>query len=186
MRAFVLAAIAAIGVGSVGVMEAPSLRPLLTKERPIVNVPHVLRQENWRGNRGSGSCVYASFISLLRWQGQYVLANTIKQKYGDGQNYDGMVAVLERENIRWSGTVGKGDVAFLEWCHRTRRGAIVTWSPRHVVSLVHFDDKWAGILDNNEVDRIKWIPRNEFVKEWIYRGSWAMTPIYTPPPPLGA
>lgn len=179
MKRIMLAAIAATGLG----LSQQATLPLAV-EKPVVNLPLGLRQGNWTRYK-SGSCVYASFISLLRWQGQYALAEELHQKYGGGQNYDGMVAILENENIRWSGTVGKGNVAFLEWCHRTRRGAIVTWSPRHVVSLVHFDDQWAGILDNNEIDKIKWIPREEFIREWKYRGSWAMTPIYTPPPPLG-
>ena len=38
------------------------------KERPTVNVPAALRQSNWRGPEGQGSCVHASMISLLRWQ----------------------------------------------------------------------------------------------------------------------
>lgn len=154
-------------------------------EKPVVNLPLALRQQNWV-RYGSGSCVIASMVSCLNWQGQYELADRMKANYGGGQHWESMVAALEAEGVVWAGTVGQGDVAFLEWAHRTRRGAIVTWSPRHVVTIVHFDDTWAGILDNNATDRIKWIPRNEFVNEWKARGSWAMTPIYTPPPPLGS
>ena len=35
------------------------------KERPTVNVPAALRQSNWIGNQGQGSCVHATMISLL-------------------------------------------------------------------------------------------------------------------------
>lgn len=189
MRGFALAAIACLGIGAAGLLDStgPQVRfPVpRTRERPIVNVPLPLREENWRGATGGGSCVHASWIMLLRWQGQYAWADYWRTHYGSGESYNGLMAKLEYHNLRWAGTVGKADVAFLEWSHRTRRGAIVTWSERHVVCLVHFDEKWAGVLDNNEIDRIKWIPREEFVQEWINRGSWAMTPIYTPPPPLG-
>jgi hypothetical protein len=155
-------------------------------EKPVMNLPLALRQANWRGRNGSGSCVHASWISCLRWQGQYAMAEWWASHYDGGENYDEMVQRLDDAGIRWAGTVGEGDVSFLEYCHRTRRGCIVTWSPRHVVTLVHFDDKWAGVLNNNEIDHILWIPREDFVKEWKYRGSWAMTPMYVPPPPLGS
>ena len=188
MRGIVAAAIAALGLGlaSEGDFKITKQKwPTPNRERPIVNLPEQLRQQNWRGPSGQGSCVHASWIMLLRWQGQHAYADYWRKKYGDGEYYDRMASRLDAEGIKWAGTVGKTDVAFLEWAHRTRRGAIVTWSPRHVVCIVHFDDKWAGILDNNQIDRIKWIPRDQFVREWSNRGSWAMTPIYTPPPPIG-
>jgi hypothetical protein len=155
-------------------------------EKPVMNLPLALRQANWRGRNGSGSCVHASWISCLRWQGQYEWADWWAAHYDGGENYEEMVQRLDDAGIRWAGTVGEGNTAFLEWSCRTRRGCIVTWSPRHVVTLVHFDSKWAGILNNNEIDRIIWIPRDEFVQEWKSRGSWAMSPVYTPPPPLGS
>ena len=40
-------------------------------EYPTVNLPVALRQANWRGNQGEGSCVHALMISLFRWQGRY-------------------------------------------------------------------------------------------------------------------
>lgn len=154
-------------------------------ERPVMNLPLSLRQANWRGKNGSGSCVHASWMSCLRWQGKPEMADYWGSKYDGGENYDEMVQRLDAEGIRWAGTCGQGDVKFLEWMHRTRRGCIVTWSPRHVVCLVHFDSKWAGILNNNDIENIKWIPREEFLTEWKARGSWAMTPVYTPAAPLG-
>ena len=55
---------------------------------------------------------------------------------------------------------------------------------RHMVALVHFDKDWAGILDNNATGKIIWIRRKTFLAEWLNSSSWAITPVYTPSPPL--
>ena len=44
-------------------------------EKPTVNLPLELRQENWIGDQGQGSCVHATLVSLFRWQGRYATAN---------------------------------------------------------------------------------------------------------------
>jgi hypothetical protein len=54
-----------------------------------------------------------------------------------------------------------------------------------MVALVHFDEKWAGILDNNATEKIIWLPRETFVAEWLNSDSWAVTPLMgSPMPPL--
>ena len=54
----------------------------------------------------------------------------------------------------------------------------------HMVALVHLDDKWAAILDNNNVERFIWVPRETLIAEWKASYGWAVTPIYTPAAPL--
>jgi hypothetical protein len=51
-------------------VQVDAFRSRPTAERPTVNVPVALRQANWTSN-GSGSCVHATMISLLRWQGRF-------------------------------------------------------------------------------------------------------------------
>lgn len=155
-------------------------------EKPVCNVPMSLRQRNWIGAGNSGSCYHASWMTALRWQGQDQWADWWGKHYSGGENYQEMAQRLNNAGLNWAGTCGQQNVKFLEWAHRTRRGAVVAWSPRHIVFLAHFDDKWAGVLDNNATDHIKWFPREEFLQDWISRGSIAMTPMYTPPPPLGS
>ena len=46
-------------------------RPPVRKEHPTVNLPLALRQSNWWGQDGQGSCTWATMVSLLRWQGRY-------------------------------------------------------------------------------------------------------------------
>jgi hypothetical protein len=46
------------------------LPKLVQSERPTVNLPLALRQSNWLGPQGDGSCTWATLVSLLRWQGR--------------------------------------------------------------------------------------------------------------------
>lgn len=153
-------------------------------ERPVVNVPLKLRQENWLGNRGEGSCVHAAFISLLRWQGRLSTADNWRRTHGNGEYPDSFYAQLDTGKIRYAETT-TGDVKFLEWACQTRRGAGITVKGgAHMVSLVHLDAEWAAILDNNDVSKFKWIPRDTLLAEWKASYGWAVSPVYTPAAPL--
>lgn len=156
-------------------------------EYPVVNLPLALRQSNWRGSRGEGSCVHASMISLLRWQGRYEMADYWRDHYGNGEYADRFAERLDREGIRFAYTAQENDVSFLEWACSTRRGCNVTVrGGAHMVTLVHFDSENAGILDNNDIVTFKWLTREEFLDDWFSSGSWAVTPVYSPAPPLPA
>lgn len=164
------------------------------QERPIVNIPMELRQENWLGRvEREGSCVWASTISLLHWQGRHNTAEWLRRTRGDGETPLSFAKQLDEIGIRYA-HVFNGDVAFLEWACRTRRGAAVTiMGGQHMVTLVHLDEEWAAILNNNNNREFIWIPREKFIAAWKfslvtrygrYSGGWAVTPIYTPAAPL--
>jgi len=168
-----------------GCETAPFTGPVTAaKERPTVNVPLALRQSNWIGNQGEGSCVHATMISLLRWQYRLNTADYWRRTYGDGEYPEGLANKLDNEGIRYA-YVTNGDVRFLEWAVRTRRGCGITvMGGAHFVALVHLDDNWAAILDNNNVSKFKWVPRATLIAEWKASHGWAVTPIYTPAAPL--
>jgi hypothetical protein len=154
------------------------------QERPAVNIPAALRQSNWIGNQGQGSCVHASMISLFRWQYRLKTADYWRRNYGDGEYPEDLAAKFDREGIRYA-YVANGDVRFLEWACRTRRGCGITvMGGAHMVALVHLDDKWAALLDNNNVERFIWVPRETLIAEWKASYGWAVTPIYAPAAPL--
>jgi hypothetical protein len=170
------------------------VNPVTRKEYPTVNLPLSLRQSNWtmkKGREEEGSCVHATWVSLLRWNGQPDKAAYWRRTYAGGEiaddswgSTDNFKAKLDREGVRYAYTTS-GDVNFLEWACSTRRGAGVTViGGKHMVALVHFDNEWAGILDNNDVETIHWIPRETFVAEWQNSNGWAVTPVYSPSPPL--
>jgi hypothetical protein len=149
---------------------------------PVVDLPAGWRTHNW-APYGSGSCVHASLYMLLRWQAQHELAERWKRTYHSGESYVGLRRKLDREGIRYADTT-IGDVSFLEWACRTRRGAGVTvMGGAHMICLVHFDDEWAGTLDNNRPYEIRWWPREEFVRHWRDASGWAVTPLFNPVPP---
>jgi len=77
--------------------------PAVPIEYPTVNLPRALRQANWRGNEGEGSCVHASMISLFRWQGRYATADYWRRTYGNGEWAAGLADKMEREKAgTWS------------------------------------------------------------------------------------
>lgn len=169
----------AAGCESQGIV--PSVRKA---ERPTVNLPRSMRQTNWRGPKGEGSCTWATMTSLLRWQGRYRTADWVRKNCGDGEWPEDMAKKLDRANIRYA-HVTNGDVKFLEWACRTRRGAGITvMGGAHMVCLVYLDDKWAALLDNNRIEKFIWVPRETLIVEWKASYGWAIAPVYTPAAPL--
>lgn len=148
---------------------------------PAVDIPREFRQRNW----GSGSCVHASFIMLLRAQRKFELAEWWRQNNEGGEWPEDMAAKLDAKGVRYAYTAGKGDVKFLDWAVKTHRGCGVTVrAGSHMIILIHFDKKWAGLIDNNSPEEIIWVPRKAFIAEWLNSNSWAITPIYRPGPPM--
>lgn len=157
--------------------------PPVRRERPTVNLPLSMRQKNWIGHQDQGSCVWASTVSLLRWQGRYRTADWVRRNYGGGEWPEDHVAKLDKAGIRYA-YVTNGDVRFLEWSCRTRRGAGVTvMGGAHCVNLVFLDDRWACLLDNNDVQHYRWVPRETFLAEWRASHGWSFTVLYSPLPP---
>ncbi len=147
-------------------------------EVPVMNLPLSARQQNW----GGGSCVHASTVMCLRWQGLDELADWWRRTYSGGEHASGLASKLERAGVRFA-YVTNGDPAFLEWACRTRRGCGITYYPNHYICLVHLDAEQAMLLDNNRTGQFITVPRDEFIRRWQGYGGWACTPIYSPAPP---
>lgn len=150
-------------------------------ERPVMNLPENARCKNYNG----GSCVCASTISLLRWQGRDDLAAALRNACSGGQSSASLHAKLERLGVRWASTTS-GDVAFLEWAVRTRRGCGIAYYPMHFVNLVDLTTEHATLLDNNRVGQYISIPRDEFIRRWRGFGGWATAVVYAPAAPLAS
>ena len=147
----------------------------------VVDVPVPMRQSNWVGSQGKGSCVWASLVTLFRWQNRPATAEWIHTHCGDGAGPRDVEAVFDRIGVRYAETFDDHDVNFLEWSIRTHRGCAVGVDDcSHMVCLVALNESYAGILDNNSVGKIIWIPRDEFLADWFKSNSWAVTPVYTP------
>lgn len=155
-------------------------------EYPTVNPPYKYRQWNYvRSGPWNGSCCFASVITLLKWQGEHRLAKTVYRRNHGGQVPWSLDKALDRAGVRFASTWGHNDTGFLAWALRTRRGAAVAIAGgRHMVALVHLDENWAGYIDNNDPRKVRWHRTHEFLRIWRDAGSWAVTPVYTPLPPL--
>ena len=174
-----LAGLLCVGLDS----EYNSYQKIYPEERPIVNLPLELRQQNWLLHN-SGSCVWATTVSLLRWQGQYELANRIRNTEGGGVYLGELFSDLDRAGVRYS-SVCNGEEWFLEWACKTRRGAgIVVMGGQHMLALVEITDDMVCLMDNNQVDKYLWYPRNVIMSDWKSSGGYAFTPIYEPAAPL--
>ena len=153
-------------------------------EIPRVNVPASMRQQNWIGNQGYGSCTHASLITLLRWNGRDRLANAWKRTHGNGEGPYSLARQLDYGGVRYA-YVTNGSVQFLEWAISTRRGCNITVKGgRHMVTLVHLDETHAAVLDNNKPGSFIWMPRNTLISEWKSSMGWAIAPVYVPAAPL--
>ena len=149
-------------------------------DRPVVNVPPVMRESNYYD---TGSCVHATLITLLRWQGKEKLASDWRRRHYGGEYAGALNVKMDRRGIRYTSTT-KGDVRFLEWACRTRRGCGITVKGgKHMITLVHLGREWAAVLDNNDTSKFIWIPRKKLIDEWKRSYGWAVTPVYSPMAP---
>lgn len=149
-------------------------------EIPVMNLPVEARCKNYNG----GSCVCASTISCLRWQGRDDLAVQLRGICSGGQSSGSLHAHLEKLGIRYASTTS-GDIKLLEWAVRTRRGSGITFYGNHFVNIVDLDNDNAILLDNNRTGSYITIPRAEFESRWRNQyGGWATVPVYSPAPPL--
>lgn len=148
-------------------------------EHPVMNLPQDARCKNYNG----GSCVCASTISLFRWQGRDDLAAALRNVCSGGQSSSSLHAKLERLGARYAATTS-GDVSFLEWAVRTRRGCGIAYYPMHFVNLVDLTADHATLLDNNRVGQYITVPRAEFISRWRGFGGWATAVVYSPAAPI--
>jgi hypothetical protein len=87
------------------------------------------------------------------------------------------------------------DVEILKVACRSGKMPSITycWSPTgryrgtvaHMVNLVHVDNKWWGILDNNFPENIEWMNETEFKRAYLGKGGgWAVILLNPGPPPM--
>ena len=161
-----------------GVQTAAGM-PVTAYTGVVLDLPPELRMKNYSG----GSCVWASCETVLRWMGQFEMADYFRQQYHGGENDTRLIARLEAAGLKycWS-----SEPSFFDWCQRTRRGCGIFYRPSHSITWVGKDATYDYILDNNDVnypethghyDRVE---HNAFIKAWHGYGSFAWSFIYDP------
>jgi hypothetical protein len=89
------------------------------------------------------------------------------------------------------------DPSILRDALRSGRMVAVTYNGRdgvrypgpiaHMVCLIHLDDRWACLLDNNGIqeNELLWMSPADFLARWTGTGSgWAVVFLAPPPPPV--
>lgn len=164
------------------------------RAKTLADIPPEWRQSNW----GTGSCVHATTVSLLRWQGLYDIADEWRRTYSGGEAtaQEPHTAKMEHFGLKYVVTVD-GDDEMLEWAVATRRGAGVTYPRGHCVALVGkevqipTDSSYgsnpkicAVIIDNNHIQHRDYVPWHAFLDGWRNAGgkAFAFTSGKVPPP----
>lgn len=145
---------------------------------------------------GAGLCVFASMDMAARWHHIAELTDIIhKLKKGGGwpEKVDRVLQehAPNRKYIQYEGK----DPNLMDAAMLVRSPCCVTYGygPRyngqtiaHMVILVHLDDKWAAIVDNNFPGTFEWMSRAEFLRRWVHPSGkgWAYTFLESPPPPI--
>jgi hypothetical protein len=163
-----------------------------------INFPVHLRQKNTGGRDGAGLCVFTSIEHSARWQLETSLVDfqaAMRKEDGGGwpDKVDQMIGKYA-DGVDYAQYEGR-DPIILKACLASGRMPGVTYSGQdphyrgwiaHMVNLVHFDDKWACILDNNFIgeNELVWMRPNEFLERWRGQGSgWAVILLRQPPNP---
>jgi len=164
----------------------------------ICELPEKEHIKNVGGRDGAGLCVFTSIEMSARWANENELRGfqqKMRKEPGGGwpEKVDRMMAKYAPgiKYVQYSGN----DPGILDLAMKTGRMVAVTYgySERyggrvaHMVNLVHMDEKWATILDNNFVgsDKLEWMSRVEFLRRWkMTGGGWAVILLAPSPPPI--
>jgi hypothetical protein len=167
------------------------------------DLPATEMLKNKAGVDGSGLCVFSSLDHSARWQNcQALVGFRDFMTHYPGGGYPTKVDQFIPKMAQSKGLPAPpyvqhtgGDPALLDLAIKTGRMPAVTYgySERygrpiaHMVNLVHLDQKWACVLDNNfpGADKLEWMDREEFLRRWrMMGGGWCIVLLEAPPPPV--
>lgn len=171
----------------------------------IVDLPQELRKKNI-ASAGLGCCVFRSIDHAAHWQNMPQLngfPEWMVQNRIPGGGYPTKVDRLIPQICEDRGQpvpnyiqVENNDLDILKLACKTRRMVCITYSYSpsgrysgqriaHMVNLVHADDRWFAVLDNNYIEQLEWMTPEEFLP--VYHGGrtgWAIIFLDYPPPPI--
>lgn len=168
------------------------------------DLPPSLRMTNTGGmgrhgpGTGYGLCVFTSLEHAGRYQNEPTLWGlqkymTTREGGGHPEKVDRVMAAYCPE-VKYVQHTG-GDLAFLRAAIASGRMISVTYSGRdprygsrriaHMVNLIHLDENWACVLDNNFPQKPLWMSVEELYSRWLdMQGGWAVVLLHSPPAPV--
>jgi len=172
--------------------------------RIACELPPSMHQKNTGGSDGAGLCVYASARHAGRLQNDPAFEGLFDwMRKRPGGSYPSKFKRTLEEFCKERGLavppyvqVESNDLEVLRLACRTGRmpGVTYSFSPTgryggqriaHMVSLVHADEKWFVILDNNFVGEhaYEWLSPAEFARTYAGRSRGWSVILLTPPAP---
>jgi hypothetical protein len=171
------------------------------------DLPDELQMRNVGGSDGSGLCVFTSIMHSARWQHVAALEDfQAWMRKHPGGGWPEKVTQMIAQRCKEAGVipppylqVESDDLEILKLACRCGRmpGITYNYSPTpgryggriaHMVSLVHADDDWFAVLDNNYIGsaNLQWMDPQTF--KGVYTGGrgakgWAVILLDPPPPP---
>lgn len=170
------------------------------------DLPAEQHQRNTGGSDGAGLCVFASMRHSGRWQNDPLFTELFDwMRRHPGGGYPEKVTAMLGQCAKEKGfvvpqylQVESNDLEILKTACRTGRMPGVTYgrsptgryggqSISHMVSLVHADDRWFVVLDNNYPggDQYEWMTPEEFRRAYAATSGkgWCVVLLTPPPPP---
>lgn len=174
-----------------------------TNTEAQASIPMSERKRNTGGSNGAGLCVFTSIEHAARRQNVFQLKEFQKfMKVRPGGGYPSKVDAKIEELCKEKGypkpqylQINSTDLEILRAACKSGRMPSVTYSYSptgryngrriaHMVNLVHADEKWWGILDNNYITQIEWLSEEEFRGPYMGRGKgWSVILLKPGPPP---
>jgi hypothetical protein len=175
-----------------------------------VDLPGSLHMQNTGGSDGAGLCVFTSISHAARWQHVELLENFRDwMKRYPGGSWPEKTAqkikqiakekgVPEPQYVQVEGGREVLDVIRAALKSGRMPGVTYSYSPTgryggrkiaHMVNIVHLDDRYAAILDNNYItpaeNAYEWISVDDFLRTFTGgRSGWTIILLDTGPPPL--
>lgn len=176
--------------------------------RARCDLPKELHVKNIAGSDGLGQCGFASATHAGRFQAFpefYGFLEWMKRQPGGAwpekmdRMFEEFLGPESYRDFNYLHAFGDAAIPLMERAVNSGRMVLVTYgysdrygvSIDHMVNLVHLDDEWACILDNNFPGTWEWVPRSEFVQRfhWTTQGKsegWCVIFIGHPQPPVPA
>jgi hypothetical protein len=169
-----------------------------------LDFPKELHLRNRGGSDGAGLCVFASCTHAGVWQGDPAFEALFRHMWdkpggGHPRKLDAVIARLcqvkglpEPRYVQVEGA----DVEILKLACRTGRMPAVTYSVSptgryggrrvaHMVNLLHADDRWFAVLDNNFPGSVEWMSPADFRRTYTGAGGgWCVILLDPGPPPV--
>lgn len=191
MRYLLILLLSVAGCSHFDQLEASLERSLKRSFSVVPLEPRLVEKaEKWvaarEPNYAGGSCVHASLITAMRYQGKPELAEWWRRTHWGGEFPHTTAQQLREAQVPFAMTLGDDNVGFLQWAVDNGLGCGVAINGgRHMILLVEMTRTRVCLYDNNNVRRLYWLPRKRFLQNWSDAGSWGVTPVLkrVPPPP---